>query len=148
MSEIEKKLLNPKNITLLLFILVTLLSIFFIFDILYPFIIAFTIAYLLSPLTLKLNQYFSRVFSSFISIFIFILLISFVFSLIIPILVVQFEKLVQMAPMFADKIRKILSYILDKHKSISLNIFEKKFKFEDFVIFVKKFLISSNSNNI
>ncbi len=118
MSEIEKKLLNPKNITLLLFILVTLLSIFFIFDILYPFIIAFTIAYLLSPLTLKLNQYFSRVFSSFISIFIFILLISFVFSLIIPILVVQFEKLVQMAPMFADKIRKILSYILDNSEII------------------------------
>ena len=113
MNEIEKKLLNSKNITLLLFILVALFSLLFIFDVLYPFIIAFIIAYLLSPLTIKLNKSFSRVFASFISIFIFILLISSVFSLIIPILVVQFEKLVQMAPDFADKARKILPYIID-----------------------------------
>ena len=113
MNEIEKKILNPKNLTLLLFLLVIIFSLVFIFEVLYPFLVAFIIAYLLSPLTLKLNNYFSKVISSFMSILFFIVVIISIFSLIVPILVVQFEKLIQMAPFFAEKARKIIPYILE-----------------------------------
>ena len=104
-----KNLLNTKNITLSLFLLVLVSSLFLIFDILYPFIIAFIIAYICGPLTVRLNSYFPKIVSSLISTLTFIFLILLVFSLMLPILFFQFEKLIEMAPLFAEKIGRFLS---------------------------------------
>ena len=115
MNKIEKSIVNLKNLSLFIFLLIILLSLYFLFNVLYPFVLAFIIAYIVSPLTLKINKYFSKVISSFLSLLIFIMIILFVFSLVAPILFTQFEKLITMAPLYAEKLRNLIFIFFEKY---------------------------------
>ena len=128
--------MNVKSFSLLIFLLIMLFSLYFLFNVLYPFILAFIIAYTVSPLTLKINKYFSKVISSFVSLLIFIVIIFLVFSLIAPILFSQFEKLITMAPLYAEKLKNLVSIFFEKYN------YNKQIDYEQIVNFTKIFLIN------
>lgn len=129
-SEITKK-----NIFLLICLSLLITSFFILYEVIYPFVLAFILAYLLSPLTEKLNFYLPRSLAAFISIILFILIVFCVLSLIIPIIIVQFEKIVILAPQY---ISKLSEYI---YSNFSFIIKEKSLNSDNFLNFVKLFLI-------
>ena len=136
MNEIKKSIVNLKSFSLFIFLMIILFSLYFLFNVLYPFILAFIIAYIVSPLTLKINKYFSKVISSFMSLLIFIVIIFLVFSLIAPILFSQFEKLITMAPLYAEKLKNLVSIFFEKYN------YNKQIDYEQIVNFTKIFLIN------
>ena len=129
-SEITKK-----NIFLLICLSLLITSFFILYEVIYPFVLAFILAYLLSPLTEKLNFYLPRSLAAFISIILFILIVFCVLSLIIPIIIVQFEKIVILAPQY---ISKLSEYI---YSNFSFIIKEKSLNSDNFLNFFKLFLI-------
>ena len=115
MNNIKNNIVNSKNIFIFIFFLTILSSLLFLYNVIYPFILAFIISYILSPLTLILNKYTPKVFASFLSILCFVLILVLVTSLIVPILFSQFEKLIIMAPIYAEKLKQLSTSFLDEY---------------------------------
>ena len=115
MNEIKNYIFNSKNIFLFVFFIIMLFGFSVLYNVIYPFILAFIISYILSPLAISLNKYMSRVFASFISILFFVLILILISSLILPVLFSQFEKLIIMAPIYAEKLKQISSSLMQEY---------------------------------
>ena len=104
---------------------VLILGLYFLSDILRPFIIGFLLAYFLDPLTDKIENFkIPRSLGALFLIFIAFLIFIIFFLFILPVFYRQFYQFVQMLPIFYEWILNTLEHSLERVAGNKIQIHE------------------------
>ena len=111
---------------------VLILGLYFLSDILRPFIIGFLLAYFLDPLTDKIEKFkIPRSLGALFLIFIAFLIFIIFFLFILPVFYRQFYQFVQILPIFYEWILNTLEHNLESFSGNKIQIHENAKNFQD-----------------